>query len=82
MDNNLNNNNNVELNSKNEDKINKLAENPEVRKLVKDILEKIARKKRYKKNSIEMLQELQKNLKEILQKDKENEKDDLENKNI
>jgi len=82
MDNNLNNNNNVELNSKNEDKINKLAENPEVRKLVKDILEKIARKKRYKKNSIEMLQELQKNLKEILQKDKEIEKDDLENKNI
>ena len=55
-----------------EDKLKHLSKNKQVMQLIKQIMEKIARQKKYKKDSIEMMEELKKNLHEILSKTKAN----------
>ena len=55
------------------DKLQLLSQNPKIKSLVKQIMEKLARQKKYKKNSIEMLGELKNELIEILNKQKKNE---------
>lgn len=55
---------------RNIDNIKLLSQNPKIKSLVKQIMEKLAREKKYKKNSIEMLSELKNELMQILEKQK------------
>ena len=58
------------------DKIRLLSQNPKVKSLLKQIMDKLARNKKYKKNSIEMLNELKNELIEVLNKPNNNKKND------
>ena len=51
--------------------INELAKNPKVKEILKKIIDKIEHQKKYKKNSIEMLEEIKKTLIEISTKQNE-----------
>ena len=52
--------------------LNKLAQDPRVKSILKQIFEKIARQKKYKKDSKEMLVELKQQLKNLLDDMKKN----------
>lgn len=54
----------------NEKKINELANNPQVKELMRKIMNKIESQKKYKKNSIEMLENIKKMLNEIAEENK------------
>ena len=54
----------------NEKKINELANNPQVKELMRKIMNKIESQKKYKKNSIEMRENIKKMLNEIAEENK------------
>lgn len=57
------------------DKIQLLSRNQKIKSLVKQIMDKLARNKKYKQNSVEMLNELKNELIYVLNKQKKNETD-------
>ena len=57
------------------DKIQLLSRNQKIKSLVKQIMDKLARNKKYKQNSVEMLNELKNELIYVLNKQRKNETD-------
>ena len=57
------------------DKIQLLSRNQKIKSLVKQIMDKLARNKKYKQNSVEMLNELKNELIYVKKKKKKNETD-------
>ena len=58
------------MDKNNKKKINELANNPQVKELMRKIMNKIESQKKYKKNSIEMLENIKKMLNEIAEENK------------
>ena len=61
--------------------LNKLAQDPRVKTLIRQIFEKIARQKKYKKDSQEMLLELKQNLITLLNEMKNKKEMEISNNN-
>ena len=75
------NNNNVVEDGMKKLELNKLAQDPRVKILIRQIFEKIARQKKYKKDSQEMLLELKQNLITLLNEMKNKKEMEVKNNN-
>ena len=75
------NNNNVVEDGMKKLELNKLAQDPRVKTLIRQIFEKIARQKKYKKDSQEMLLELKQNLITLLNEMKNKKEMEVKNNN-
>ena len=75
------NNNNIVEDGMKKLELNQLAQDPRVKTLIKQIFEKIARQKKYKKDSQEMLLELKQNLITLLNEMKNKKEMEVKNNN-